>query len=132
LLNQTNGRTLVDMAVVSAVDWVCVDSGLFRAVLYRLDVQQLYLRFRDGNAYRYFDCPESVYKEFVSAESKGRYFSQHICDHYQYEMIHRKHPGGSAGESLEEQLSSSVQIAKARSDQKREDAHAAGVHEAIL
>lgn len=117
------------MAVITAVDWVCVNSGLFSAVLYQQDVHQLYLRFRDGNVYRYFDCPESVYKEFLVAESKGRYFSQHIRDHYRHEIIHRKHVGGSSGASLEEQLSSSVQIAKARSDQKREDAHAAGVQE---
>ena len=117
------------MAVITVVDWVPVGSGLFDGVLYRADVQQLYLRFRDEKVYRYFDCPESVYKEFLSAESKGSYFSQHIRDHFRHELIHRRGLRGYAGESLEEQLSSSVQIAKARSDQKREDAHAAGVQE---
>jgi hypothetical protein len=117
------------MAVITAVDWVPVSSGLFEAVLYRADVQQFYVRFRDGKVYRYFDCPKSVYKGFLTAESKGRYFSQHIRDHYRHEMIHRRHLGGSSGESLEQQLSSSVEIARARSDQKRDEAHAAGVQE---
>ncbi len=117
------------MAVITAVDWVRVDSGLFSAVLYRQGAQQLYLRFRDGNVYRYFDCPDPVYKGFLAAESKGRYFAQHIRDQYRHELIHRKQLSSETGESLEEQLSSSVQIAKARSDQKRDEAHAAGVQE---
>ena len=117
------------MAVITAVDWERVDSGLFDGVLYREDVQQLYLRFRDGNVYRYFDCPASAYNEFLAAESKGRYFSQHIRDHFRHELIHRKHLCSRAGESLEEQLSCSVQMAKARSDPGRQDDHAAGVQE---
>ena len=119
------------MGVITAVDWVPVSSGMFDGVLYRAHVQQLYLRFRDGKVYRYFDCPAPVYKGFLAAESKGSYFSQHIRNHYRHELIHRKHPAGSWGASLEEHLSSSVQIAKARSDQKREDAHAAGVQEGM-
>lgn len=117
------------MAAITAVNWVGVDSGLFSAVLYRQGVQQLYLRFGEGSVYRYFACPESVYKGFLNAESKGRYFSQHIRDHYRHELIHRKQFSSDTGESLEKQLSSSVQIAKARSDQKRDEAHADGVQE---
>jgi hypothetical protein len=44
------------MGVLNAVSWKAVESGLFTAAAYRPDARQLYLRFRDGNIYRYFDC----------------------------------------------------------------------------
>ena len=117
------------MAAVSAVEWVSVDSGLFTAALYREGSRQLYLRFRDGDIYRYFDCPVSVHREFLAAESKGRYFVEHIRNRFRCELIHRKHLGGNAGANLEEQLNSSVQLARRRAVQKRDAAHAPGVLE---
>lgn len=116
------------MAVISAVEWVFVESGLFAAAAYREGVRQLYLRFRDGRIYRYFECPISVYREFVTAESKGRYFSQHIRNQFRHELIYRN-DGGNPRESLEQQLSSSVLVAKARAAQERDAAHAAGVQD---
>jgi hypothetical protein len=81
----------------------------------------------DGDIYRYFECPISVYEEFLAAESKGRYFSQHIRNRFRDELVYRN-AGGSPHESLEQQLNSSVALAKARA-QKRAAAQAAGVHE---
>ena len=117
------------MALISAVEWVSVDSGLFSATLYREDARQLYLRFRDGRVYRYVDCPGSVYKGFLKAESKGRYFGEHIRNRFRCELIHRNAGPASTCPSLEEQLSSSVLLARARAVQKRDAAHAAGVQE---
>ena len=78
LLGAVVGRMLVTgrMAVVITLEWVPVESGLFTAAAYRQEARQLYLRFRDGDIYRYFACPVSVYRAFLSAESKGRYFAQ--------------------------------------------------------
>jgi hypothetical protein len=115
------------MAVVIALAWVSVESGLFAAAAYRDSARQLYLRFCDGDIYRYFECPISVYWEFLAAASKGRYFSQHIRNRFRDELVYRN-AGGSPHESLEQQLSNSVALAKARA-QKRDAAHAAGVHE---
>jgi hypothetical protein len=121
------------MPVVSASDWVTVDSGLFAAAAYRKEVRQLYLRFRDGDIYRYIDCPLPVYREFLTAESKGRYFSQKIRNRFRHELVYSKSASASEDESinacLEEQLSSSVALAKARASHKRDAAHAAGVQE---
>ena len=105
------------MVVLSAVEWVSVESGLFGAAAYREGARQLYLRFRDGKIYRYFDCPISVYREFVTAESKGRYFSQQIRNQFRHELIYRN-DGGNLRESLEQQLSRSVLQAKARAAQE--------------
>ena len=121
------------MSVVSAVEWVTVDSGLFTAAAYRKEARQLYLRFRDGDLYRDFDCPLPVYKAFLTAESKGRYFSQKIRNRFRHELVHRNEKSASEYDSastcLAEQLSSSVVLAKTRAIQKRDAAHAAGVQE---
>ena len=83
----------MSMGVVSAVEWVPVESGLFSSAAYRASVRQLYLRFQDGKIYRFFQCPVAVYNEFVAAASKGRYFSQQIRNRFRYEMVCR----GSSG-----------------------------------
>ena len=60
---------------------VPLESSVFTAVAYRAGSQQLYLRFQEGNVYRYFSCPRSVYKELLAAESKGWYFAQHAAQY---------------------------------------------------
>jgi hypothetical protein len=121
------------MGVVSAVDWMPVESGLFSSAAYRAGVRQLYLRFQDGKIYRFFDCPVTVYNEFVAATSKGRYFSQQIRDHFRYEMVRR---GSSCNQHctspqpcLAEQLRASVVLAKARAVQERDVTQTADAHE---
>lgn len=116
---------------MSVVEWLPVESTVFLAAAYRADVRQLYLRFRDGDVYRYFDCPVSVYAEFLGAESRGRYFSQQIRNQFRDELVYGHN--GSHGEGLPpflaEQLSRSVALAKARAVQKRDATQAAGVQE---
>ena len=75
--------------VVSAVEWMPVESGLFSSAAYRATVRQLYLRFQDGKIYRFFDCPLAVYNEFVASSSKGRYFSQQIRNRFRFELVRR-------------------------------------------
>ena len=117
------------MAVVITLEWVPVESGLFTAAAYRQQARHLYLRFRDGDIYRYFACPVSVYRAFLSAESKGRYFAQHIRNRFRHELVHRNEGSGDSCRSLEQRLRGSVLLAKARSVQKRDAAHPAGVQE---
>ena len=119
------------MRLVNALEWVPVESTLFTSAAYRAEARQLYLRFHDGDIYRYFDCPLSVYTNFVAAESKGRYFSQQIRNRFRDELVHRHEPTDcdNLRSCLEEQLSRSVLLAKARAAQKREAAHAAGVQD---
>ena len=106
------------MGVISAVEWVPVESGLFSSAAYRASVRQLYLRFQDGKIYRFFDCPETVYNEFVAARSKGRYFSQQIRNRFRYAMVRRgssvNRHWASPQPCLEEQLRASILLAKAR------------------
>jgi len=106
------------MSVISAVEWVPVESGLFSSVAYRASARQLYLRFQDGKIYRFFDCPVTVYDEFIAAASQGRYFSQQIRNRFRFELVRRGIFGNrncaNSQASLAEQLSDSVLLAKAR------------------
>jgi hypothetical protein len=106
------------MGVISAVEWMPVESGLFSSAAYRASMRQLYLRFQDGKIYRFFDCPVTVYNEFVAARSKGRYFSRKIRNRFRYAMVRCGSSGNrhcaSPQPCLEEQLRASILLAKAR------------------
>jgi hypothetical protein len=78
------------MAVVKTLEWVPVESRVVKAAGYRADAQQLYVQFHSGEIYRYFEFPLQRYEEFLAADSKGRYFSQHIRNRFRYERLRRK------------------------------------------
>jgi hypothetical protein len=77
------------MAVVKGLEWVPVDSSVFTSAAYRAGARQLYLRFHNGDIYRYFEYPLQGYEDFLAADSKGGYFSQHIRDRFRYERVRR-------------------------------------------
>ena len=115
--------------MVNAVEWVPLESSVFTAIAYRAGAQQLYLRFREGNVYCYFACPRSVYEALLAAESKGKYFAQHIRNGFHCARVHGENHAGSRPihDSRDgctgERLRKSILLAKAR----RDPAHAAGV-----
>ena len=120
-----------DRGVVNTEEWVPLESRVLTSAAYRAGARQLYLRFHDGNIYRYFDCPRTVYGELLAAESKGRYFSQHIRNRFRYEQVRCEDHAGCRHDGrdscLTERLRSSVLLAKARAVQKKRDAaHAVG------
>ncbi len=65
-----------------------VDSSSIEAVGYDSDNQVLYVRFlNSGKTYVYYDVDEPVHREFLQADSKGRYFGSNIRNHYQYDKL---------------------------------------------
>ncbi len=44
----------------------------------------LYVRFTDGDWYRYFDVPKRIHRAFVAAASHGRFFHDYVRDRYRY------------------------------------------------
>ena len=44
----------------------------------------LFLTFKTGSTYCYYNVPESVYKEMIAAPSKGRFYHERIKDQYPY------------------------------------------------
>lgn len=62
------------------MNWVNVISSDLSSVAYENGT--LYIAFRSGGAYSYFNVPESVYKGLLSSFSKGRYFHSFIKNTY--------------------------------------------------
>lgn len=64
-----------------------VESSLVAKVGYVAEYKVLEIEFQDGRSYQYFGVPERVYKNLMSAESRGRYFNDRIRDAYIYGRI---------------------------------------------
>jgi hypothetical protein len=62
---------------------VSVESSLLKAAAYLARRRWLYLQFRSGEIYRYFDFPAQLYRDFLAVESKGTYFGKHIRNDFQ-------------------------------------------------
>ena len=69
--------------------WTDVESSAFQAAAYAERQALLYLLFRSGELYRYFDVPRWQYQEFLEADSKGRYFGRNIRGRFRYERMRR-------------------------------------------
>jgi len=67
--------------------WLPIESKMFISAAYEPEKQILYLRFRSGDVYRYFEFPDVEYRAFLNAESRGRFFLVHIRDHFRYERM---------------------------------------------
>jgi len=68
--------------------WLPLESKMFTSVSYDADKQILYLRFRKtGDVYRYFDVTAKEYRDFLDAESRGRFFLAHIRDRFRFERM---------------------------------------------
>lgn len=117
------------MELVEAVEWIAVESSVFTAVAYRRVARQLYLRFHDGDIYRYFDVSLQTFQKLRTAESKGRYFSRFIRHRFRHEKVHRPARVG-CDSSIAEQLRQSLMVAKAGVRQRRDAAQTAGVRDA--
>ncbi len=48
----------------------------------------LEIEFLQGDVYRYFNVPASVYLNLVNAKSRGRFFNYSIRPHYRYLREH--------------------------------------------
>lgn len=69
--------------------WTAVESSALQAAAYAEHQALLYLLFRSGEVYRYFDVPGWQYQEFLAADSKGRYFGRNIRGRFRYERMRR-------------------------------------------
>jgi hypothetical protein len=69
------------------MDWQSFESKLLNSAAYDATRRILYLRFRSGDVYRYFEFPEEHYQSLLNAESRGRYFLSHIRNQFPYERL---------------------------------------------
>ncbi len=84
--NQDRGHDL-EPDWKTEMNWLMLDSKMLASVAYDADKYVLYLRFRTGEVYRYFDFSGRDYQELLNAESRGKYFLAHIRDQFRYERM---------------------------------------------
>jgi hypothetical protein len=73
------------------MDWQYFESKLLTSSAYDDGKRILYLRFRSGEVYCYFEFPEQQYRELLNAESRGRYFLNNIRNRLRYERLAKLH-----------------------------------------
>jgi len=74
--------------------WSPLESSVFTAAAYLPAEHLLYLRFRSGDVYRYFDVPPEHYRDLLAAESHGQYFAYKIRDRFRCEEVSRSLAAG--------------------------------------
>lgn len=64
-----------------------IDSSAIEAVQYDATRQWLDVELTNRRVYRYFDVPAEVYRSFMAADSKGRFYNDEIRDEYEYARL---------------------------------------------
>ena len=72
------------------LDWQPLESKLLAAAAYDRPRRRLYLRFHSGEVYCSFTFPADQYRDFLDAESQGKYFLAHIRNLFPYERLPRR------------------------------------------
>jgi hypothetical protein len=65
---------------------ISVDSSWIGSVTYASDAT-LTVRFRRGTVYRYFTVPRSIFEGFLTAPSKGAYFTHRIRNAFPHTQV---------------------------------------------
>jgi len=60
------------------MNMISVSSSNLSAVGYDKSTMTMHIRFNSGRLYAYFNVPENVYRELMSAGSHGSYFNSFI------------------------------------------------------
>jgi hypothetical protein len=63
---------------------VHVESEAIEEIGYQPAGATLFVRFAHGGWYTYFGVPRKVYRDFLAADSHGRFFHEHVRDRYPY------------------------------------------------
>lgn len=73
-----------DNAEQEEMEWISVTSSNVAAIAYEEDQQIMWVEFKAGNRYQYFDVPLAVFEGCRDASSIGSYFNQQIKNAYRY------------------------------------------------
>ena len=58
-----------------------VTSSNVAAIGYDADTRKLHVQFTNGSLYEYDGVGKDIYRQFMDAESKGKYLQKHIKSH---------------------------------------------------
>tara|TARA_Y100001973_G_C5080410_1_gene272183 strand:+ start:125 stop:337 length:213 start_codon:yes stop_codon:yes gene_type:complete len=63
-----------------------VESSMIKEVEYNEEENSLQIKFKNESIYKYFDVPLQIYKEFLNAESKGKFFHAKIAKKFTWNL----------------------------------------------
>lgn len=63
---------------------ISVQSTNITSIGYDPETNTLEVEFKDHHIYQYYSVPEELYKQLLTAHSKGRYLNENIVNHYKY------------------------------------------------
>ena len=66
------------------MDRTPVESSNIASIGYDAGTGTLEMEFHNGKIYQYFDVPEHVYQDIMSASTHGQFFHQNIRGIYRY------------------------------------------------
>ncbi len=70
------------------LDMKAVDSSTLDAIGYDAEKRELHVRFKQtGITYVYYDVQETVFDEFLQADSKGGYLNRVLKRRYQHSRL---------------------------------------------
>jgi len=72
---------------VTEVDMLKVQSSNIAEVGYSEETSTLYVTFKNGGMYAYFEVPKEIYNDFLQASSLGSYFFRNIKGAYACEKL---------------------------------------------
>jgi len=64
-----------------------VESSMIKSIGYDAQSSTLEIEFNSGAVWQYFDFPESLWYEFESSESKGKFFHGQIKNQYRESRV---------------------------------------------
>ena len=81
---QDSKRTKAGGGSAKNGEWVFVQSSNINALAYDEEENSLYVNFHSGGVYEYLNVPYYVYRDFLGASSKGKFFFWRIKDKFQW------------------------------------------------
>ncbi|WP_458122065.1 KTSC domain-containing protein [Paenibacillus sp. Z6-24] len=69
------------------MNWVAVGSSNLVAVSYDRDRSILYVQFRNGHDYVYYNVPSDMYYRLLDAPSRGAFFNKNIARRFHYARL---------------------------------------------
>ena len=77
--------------IVSRIQRDPVQSSALATIGYSKRLHALEIEFRDGLTYRYLGVSQETYRAFIEANSKARYYNQHIRGRYRCLRVKPRH-----------------------------------------
>ena len=66
---------------------MAVESRVLAAVAYPDGEHLLFVEFRSGEVYLYFDVPPESFEKLLRADSKGGYFNGHVRNRFRHLLL---------------------------------------------